>query len=202
MKETFSRALGALDRARNEVSCRVEATAVGAKDAVLNRTNQITGTVAKTYYGVKGTVSWMVDVGIVVAAIAAPVPTAIGIGLLWVLENQIKAVAADIDESNRDREQKRKLQRVTSLLKKYGQIPESASLKTEYVSMWINSRTGTVDGEILSGEFKGRFLCALTESNLERLIEHSKDPDTKQILEGYLSLRRANAANLEGGGDD
>lgn len=57
MKETFSRALGALDRARNEVSCRVEATAVGAKDAVINRTNQITGTVAKTYYGVKGTVS-------------------------------------------------------------------------------------------------------------------------------------------------
>lgn len=90
MKETFSRALGALDRARNELSCRVEASAVGAKDAVINRTNQITGTVAKTYYGVKGTVSWMVDVGIVVAAIAAPVPTAIGIDSCGCLRTRSK----------------------------------------------------------------------------------------------------------------
>ncbi|HBO5516170.1 TPA: hypothetical protein L4559_005097 [Pseudomonas aeruginosa] len=202
MKETFNQALGAFERVRNDMSYRAESTAVGARDALINKTGQITGTVAKSYYGAKGTVSWMVDVGILVAAIAAPVPTAIGVGLLWILEHQIKAVAADIDESNRSQEQKRKLLRITSLLKKYGHIPESASLKTAHVSMWINSRTGTVDGEILSGEFKGKFLCALTESNLQQLIEQSQDSDTKDILGGYLSLRRENAARLEGASND
>jgi len=83
------------------------------------------------------------------------------------------------------------MDRVTGLLKKYGQIPESATLETKLVKMVINSRTGLVSGTVLAGNLRGMELGDLSMEQIESLLAYAPDKDTKSILEAYKSFRAA-----------
>lgn len=168
---------------------RVEASVLEARDAALDKVAGATGAAIKAYYGIYGTVRFMAEVGVVVAFVAAPVPAAIGVGLLWLLQWQLHQVGEVVDEVVGDDRSSRKLERITGLLKKYGQIPETATLQTDLVKMAINSSSGEVSGQVLAGEFRGRDLDSLSMEDLGRLVEFSRDEETKSILEAYLSLR-------------
>lgn len=174
-----------------DAAFNVERTAITMRDNAVNSANGVAGATAKLYHSVTGTISTMIDVGIVVAAIAAPVPVAIGVCLLWLLEAQLKNESRRIDSAVAAERGRRKFERVTGLLKKHGQIPESAALRTDLITMTINSRTGEVTGKVLKGEFKGWDLSALSMEQIARMLEFAPDNDTRSILEAYQTLRVA-----------
>lgn len=191
MKKLLDQAMGAVSGSARDAASRVEGAALSTRDAVLDKVSIATGAATKLCAGVVGTVTVMIDVGIVVAAIAAPVPTAVALGLLWLLEHQMRSVSNVIDDSVEDERAGRQLKRVTGLLKKYGQIPETATLRTAGVVMHINSRSGEVSGTIVAGAFEGQSLGSLSASDLQLLIATSNDDDTRSVLEGYRALREA-----------
>ncbi len=193
MKNLISRAADAVNKASRGAACTVETSLLEAKDSVLDKCVSVTGAAVKIYHGVVGTVAMMVELGVVVAAVTAPVPTAIGICLLWLLKWQLNSVSGAVNDAVKEEAANRKLKRVTGLLKKYGSIPETANLKTDTVSMVINSRTGEVTGSVLAGAFKGRDLDSLTDGDLVQLIESSKSQDSKDVFEAYQALRNARA---------
>lgn len=169
----------------------VESKALGIRDSALDLGTSISGTTARIVLGVKGTVSVMVNVGIPVIAVVAPVPTLIGLGLLWLIHHQITESNATVDQLVADERDKRKLERVTLLLKKYGQIPETATLETDLIIMVIDSKNGDVSGRVLSGEYQDRELSTLSDDDVERLMKFAPDDDTKSIVEAYKALRMA-----------
>lgn len=191
MKKLLDQAMGAVSGSARDAASRVEGAALSTRDAVLDKVSIATGAATKLYAGVVGTVTVMIDVGIVVAAIAAPVPTAVALGLLWLLEHQMRSVSNVVDDSVEDERAGRQLKRVTGLLKKYGQIPETATLRTAGVVMNINSRSGEVSGTIVAGAYEGQSLGSLSASDLQLLIATSNDDDTRSVLEGYRALREA-----------
>ncbi|WP_455233187.1 hypothetical protein [Geopseudomonas aromaticivorans] len=180
-------------QAGRDAAFTVESSVLGVRDAVLDKAAGATGAAIKFYHGAAGAVLVMVNFGIVVAAIVAPVPTAIGAGLLWLLQWQLGKMCDQVDESVDEERDRRKLERVTGLLKKYGQIPETATLQTDLVEMVINSGTGEVSGKVLAGEFQGCDISALSNDALARLVEFARDDDTKSVLEAYQSLRNIQA---------
>lgn len=193
-KDTVRDTAADVVQAGKEASFTVEATVLGARDAALDKVAGATGAAIKVYSSVAGTVRLMAEVGVVVAAIVAPVPTAIGAALLWLLQWQLQQQCEQVDKVVADDRSSRKLERITGLLKKYGQIPETANLETDWVTMAINSRTGEVCGKVLAGEFRGRDLNELSSEDIARLVDSVGDDDTRSILDSYLSLRKARAA--------
>lgn len=190
MKKLFDQVVGSVTKAGRDTAFTVESSALEARDAVRNKATAIAGSVEKTYRGAVMAVGAVSSFGIIMAGIFAPVPTFIGITILWILEQHIKTNAGLVDKAVETEQAQRKLDRVTAMLKKYGKIPEVALLESEGVSMSINNVTGEVTGKILKGEFEGLQLEDLSEDDLTRLIEFCSDQDTKNILEGYASLRK------------
>ncbi len=170
-----------------------ESKAISARDSVLDGASEISGAAAKFGGSIVSTVVIMTEVGVVVSAVVAPVPTFIGVALLWLLTDQIHAGSKAVDKAVQQGQDKRKFERLTGLLKKYGQIPETATLETEMIQMKIDSVTGEVTGSVLVGEFKGRDFASLSSEDVNRLRDHAPDADTKSILESYRSLVDARA---------
>ena len=64
---------------------------------------------------------------------------------------------------------------------------QKSVLRTEYLEMELQHRTGDMDGQVSKGEFAGRRLSSLSLEQLLRLaIECRIDPDSQQVLEAYL----------------
>lgn len=178
----------------------VENKVLSVRDSALDTATGFAGATIKLYRGVAGTVKTMIELGVVVVTVVAPVPTFIGVALLWLLEQQLKKSNAATDKAIDGARDQRKFERVTGLLKKYGQIPETATLQTELIHMTIDSKTGDVKGSVLSGEFCGRELSSLSSEDIARMLDFAPDKDTKSILEAYSSLR--NAKTIVGSDDE
>lgn len=172
-----------------DVAFGVESKALAARDSVMDTKDELVGAATRIINGALGTAFVMAEVGVVVAAFTAPVPTAIGVALLWLLESQLKGGSEPTDENVRSSLQSRRFRRLTNLLKKYGQIPETAILETGLVKLYVSSTTGEVSGSVLAGEFKDRELDSLSVDDIARLAAYAPDEDTKRILEAYASLR-------------
>jgi len=176
----------------------IETRAVTARDAIFDKADSFKGSASKVYAGAIGTLSLVTTLGFTLSAIAAPVPTAIGIALIYLFESQYKLRLEETDFAVASRQRQRKQARVVALLKKHAVIPESALLKTELVTVSVNSRTGEIKGTILQGQFKDRNIEHLSLQEIEVLTEHAPDADTRSLLEAYLSFRIAQtSANQE-----
>ncbi len=64
----------------------------------------------------------------------------------------------------------------------------SSDVKTDWLEMSLNHRTGEVDGEVVQGRFAGRRLGELTVEELFALLREceSHDPQSAQLLEAFL----------------
>lgn len=176
-----------------QISFVVDSNVQGARDKALNAATTVTETASAVCQGFVGSATVLVELGVVVAAVAAPVPTLIGVGLIWLLQDQLSAVKDNAAQQILERRKQRNFERVSGLLKKHGKIPEMAVLQTSLIKMIVNSRTGEVSGRVLSGDYQGRELAQLTDQDIGRLLAFAPDDDTKTILEAYQSLREAQA---------
>lgn len=143
----------------------------------------------KTYANIVGTYEAIKFAGVSIALVAAPVPTMIAMAVLWLMELSIDAIKSDIENELKDKEKKREFDRIVKMLKKYGKIPKTALVETKLVKMEIDSLSGSVNGSVLSGKFKGVSLSDIDDNDLLDLASNSPDMNTKSLLESYISYR-------------
>ena len=73
-----------------------------------------------------------------------------------------------------------------------GPTPGSTSrVEAEWIRMTIDHGTGKLDGEVLSGTFRGRYLDSLAPAELLALLSECRrnDPESARLLEAYLDRR-------------
>ncbi len=78
----------------------------------------------------------------------------------------------------------------------------TSDVKTDWLDMSLNHRTGDVDGEVVQGRFAGRQLSGLTVEELLALLREceSHDAQSAQLLEAFLD-RVAPGWRSSGGAD-
>ncbi len=68
-----------------------------------------------------------------------------------------------------------------------GAQARTSAVETRYLQMSLDHDSGTFDGEVREGEFRGRRLCQLALAELARLWrECQADPQSAQVLEAWL----------------
>jgi hypothetical protein len=79
----------------------------------------------------------------------------------------------------------------------------TSDVKTDWLDMSLNHRTGDVDGEVVLGRFAGRQLSSLTVEELLALLREceSHDPQSAQLLEAFLDRVAPGWRSSGGGGD-
>ncbi len=67
----------------------------------------------------------------------------------------------------------------------------NARFETAWLRLEVNPALGTLDGEVLQGEFKGRRLSSMRLAELEKLREALRGQDMKStmLLQSYIALR-------------
>ncbi len=64
---------------------------------------------------------------------------------------------------------------------------QSSTIRTEFLSMELDHDTGNMDGVVLKGNYSGRKLSTLSQSDLIVILgECSHDSDSSQVLQAYL----------------
>lgn len=165
-------------------------------DSVGEAVDYTSATFLKAYAGIVGTYEALKYAGVSIALVTAPVPTLVAMAVLWLMELSIDAIKSDIDSELKDKEKKREFDRVVKMLKKYGRLPKTALVETKLVKMEIDSISGSVNGFVLAGKFKGVSLGDIEDNDLLELASTSPDGDTKSLLESYISYReKAKCAN-------
>lgn len=67
---------------------------------------------------------------------------------------------------------------------------QRTEVRTAFLQAWIDHGTGDVGGTVLNGQFAGRTLDSLADSDLLGLhAECAADPDSHKVLEAYLDRR-------------
>jgi hypothetical protein len=171
--------------------------AVGrARDWASDIVDASVASLAKTYVGVTATIETIKTIGVTVALLAAPVPTLVGLAIMWLIEEQVRTVKEQIDDAAELRKRRRAFERAATLLKKYGTIPETAILETEWVRLDLNSASGAASGVVIKGPYRGRSLESIGASELAELTAAAPDGDTRLILEGWNSLQSAKTSSM------
>lgn len=189
----------AAQKAQRAVSSAVESNTKRVIDGALDVKDNALGGVAKGIGHTWGAATELlhfpvlgdlIGVGVTIGLIAAPVPVGVGLGILWFMDSQIKDRQAQIETHVEDSKKRRKRERVVSLLKKYGEIPETAIIETALLKMSLNSKTGEITGVVLAGDFQGSRIESLEYQNLYKLIEScGEDVESRQILEVIENMR-------------
>lgn len=173
----------------NKAKYQVENLYHSASDSVEDAVDFTSAMFLKAYAGMIGTYYALKYAGIAVALVTAPVPTLVAIAVLWMMELSIDSIRSDIDSELKEGRKKRDFDRVVNTLKKYGKIPQKALVETAFVKMEIDSVSGSVNGVVLVGKFKGVSLNEISDDDLLELAAKSPDADTKSLLESYRSYR-------------
>lgn len=189
----------AAQKAQKAVSSVVETNTKRVIDGALDAKDNALGGVAKgigqtwgaatdlLHFPVLGD---LLGVGVTIGLIAAPVPVGIGLGILWFMDSQLKDRQVQIESHVEESKKRRKHERVVSLLRKYGEIPETAIIETALLKMSLNSKTGEITGVVLAGDFKGSRIESLDYQSLFKLIEScGADVESRQILEVIENMR-------------
>jgi hypothetical protein len=189
----------AAQRAHKAVSSVVEANTKRVIDGALDVKDNTLGGVAKGIGNSWGAASEIVNfpvigeligMGVSIGLLAAPVPVGVGLGILWLFDSQIKERQGQIEALVEDSKKRRKHERVVGLLKKYGEIPETAILETSLIRIELNSKTGQISGCVLTGDFKNTRIEDIDHHGLFQLIQScNDDPESRQILEAIENIR-------------
>lgn len=90
---------------------------------------------------------------------------------------------------------------MTSLKGLRGPTPGKATdIETRTLRMRLDHDTGTLEGTVLAGPFRGRNLAELSLDDLRTLLRECRadDPDAAQLLEGYLDRVHGAAWRADG----
>lgn len=80
---------------------------------------------------------------------------------------------------------------------------QSSNVHSQFFSMELNHDSGEISGEVLQGEFSGRFLRQLSNHQLKRLLaECQADKDSYALLCSYLNYRMGGNWQSQFGMDD
>jgi hypothetical protein len=161
-----------------------------AVDMVTDTKDRIVGAAEVAYKSATMLASMLTSVGIVVAAIAAPIPTAIGIILFELLTIYAYEAARGVDERQKEKQARRTTSRLIEKLAKYGAIPATALIETSLVSLRLDSRAGTATGKIKTGFFSSHAIETLTIDELDSFIS-TADVETAEVLKAYRKFRTA-----------
>lgn len=166
---------------------------VSAKDAVTNTAEAVVAYAAVAVGIGLMSVQILSAVGIVVAAVVAPVPTFIGITLI---ELMVIASASSVEKVG-DELEARKIARangrITDKLAKYGTIPATALVETPSASLRLDTATGTISGRVKTGFFSRKNVEEMSEAELKSFASET-DEETAKLISAYLSFRAAQTA--------
>lgn len=171
-----------------EVAFKADSAYRSASDSICSAIDHTVAAVVKTGATVVVTAQAFATAGIAVAAVVAPVPTLVGLSVLFIMDIAFDAAKSSLDQELSDRDKKRDFDRVLNILKKHGKIPETAVIKTAFVELNINSTTGSVNGKFLSGRFKNKVLDDLSTQDLIDIMP-TLDKESSSVIEAYLSFR-------------
>lgn len=186
VKRLIDRASDTVDNVKFKTESMYRSTVDSVEDVV----DYTSAAFLKAYAGVVGTYHALKYAGLTIALITAPVPTLVAMAILWLMELSIDSVKSNIEHELDDNKKKREFDRVVGILKKYGKIPQTAVVNTEFVEMEIDSVSGSVSGVILQGEYQGISLNEVDDEVLAKLTETSPNKETKSLLEAYSSYRK------------
>ncbi len=166
---------------------------VSAKDAVTDTAEAVVAYAALTVGIGLMAVQILSAVGIVVAAIAAPVPTFIGITLIELMVITSASRAGKVGGELEARKIARSNARIIDKLAKYGTIPATALIETPSASLRLDTASGTISGRVKTGYFSSRNVEEMSEAELESFASET-DEETANLISAYLSFRAAQAA--------
>lgn len=188
MNKKLSSMLSVIQSEAKSIACKVEGNYLSTKDTVINTVDDGIGIVKKTYETVTGALEAFVTVGVSVALVVAPVPTAVALAIMFIMSSSIKEKKDQINSDIESRKKNRDFGRAVTLLKKYGRVPANATTETDYLRLEINAACNKVTGTILQGEHKGARLEDLPDSTILTLLEKTPDKPTGELLKAYLSF--------------
>ena len=200
----------------NSVKDRVVGTGTAAYDTVIDTKNMVVDTVVDTKNSIVDTVAIATDtvytisktvvsfgvtaavvagsVGLVVAAITAPVPVLIGVCIFDIMTMTYAFSPNPLDEVEM-RAVKRQNSRLIEKLSRYGAIPATSLIETQNAKFRLNINTNTISGTIKNGFFSTREIQSMSTDDL-KAFAHTTDKETKSLIEAYVKFRDAQEANL------
>lgn len=181
-----------INNAAKTAQCRVETIYQTSKDEISNHIDDGVSAAQKVYIGAKGVVDTWVTAGVTISLVVAPVPTVIGLAMMWLINLSVEAAKSEIDNKSNIKKRQREIKRLTGILKKFGSIPQTAYIETRYVKIKLDATTNSIEGTILAGEFKGVGLNNIDCDQLEQLIQSCPCADTIDVLLGFKKFQSMN----------
>jgi hypothetical protein len=171
---------------------------VDAKNAVVDTVALATDTVCTI---TKSVVSFGVtaaviagSVGLVVAAVTAPVPVLIGVCIFDIMTMTYAFSPNPLDEVEM-RAIKRQNSRLIDKLSRYGAIPATSLIETPNARFRLDMNNGTISGTIKSGFFSTRDIQSMSTDELKTFVE-TTDKETRSLIDAYLKFRSAQETQL------
>ena len=137
---------------------RAECLAIDIRNSISDTVDDSLSGIKKLYVSVTGFLSFLTTAGLTIAAITAPVPTAIALAMFWIMNSAIDEACEQIERDTTKSKDSREREKALHLLKKYGALPQNAIVKTPYIEIQIDSLTGLVTGKVLHGDYEGKSL--------------------------------------------
>ena len=83
-----------------------------------------------------------------------------------------------------------------------GNSAGASSIRTAWLDMGLDHQSGSMEGEVLQGQFRGQLLSSLSLTQLLALAQECRqDGDSLQLLEAYLDRMHADWRDDAGAGD-
>lgn len=203
-----------------ELASTVKDTVVGtgnaAYDTVIDAKNLVVDTVVDTKNSVVDTVALATDtvytitktvvsfgvtaavvaggVGLVVAAVTAPVPVLIGVCIFDIMTMTYAFAPNPLDEVEM-RAVKRQNSRLIEKLSRYGAIPATSLIETQNAKFRLDINTSTISGTIKNGLFSTRDIQSMSTEDLTSFAS-STDEETRSLINAYLKFRAAQEDRL------
>lgn len=181
-----------INNAAKTAQCRVETIYQTSKDEISNHIDDGVSAAQKVYIGAKGVVDTWVTAGVTISLVVAPVPTVIGLAMMWLINLSVEAAKSEIDNKSNIKKRQREIKRLTGILKKFGSIPQTAYIETRYVKIKLDATTNNIEGTILAGEFTGVGLNNIDCDQLDQLIQSCPCADTRDVLLGFKKFQAMN----------
>jgi hypothetical protein len=184
----------AAERVQKNVAYTVDSTKASVRDAALDAKDAAVGSVVRQMGKAVDLGRSLVDLPYIefpisIAFMVAPVPLAIGVGMIALMEYKLEGSQGKIHARLYEAKRRRHFDRTVALLQKHGRIPETAVLETEHIRLEISSQSVEVKGEVKTGPYAGRWVQTLEEHDLDQMIDLCTDPETQQILYTYRTFR-------------
>lgn len=155
-------------------------------DAVMDTKDTVVGVTKGVFRFTMGAVTFLSSVGIVVAAVVAPVPTFIGVTIIELLVIGAGFTSDNVSAELAEKRMKRQNGRLIERLARYGAIPATALIETKYAKFRLDINAGTVSGTLRSGSD----IDTMTSADLASYAQGA-DEETRSLIEAYLKFRDA-----------